>query len=281
MEEKQFALSFQYNALKDDIVKCMKIIVNWNDALFMKINPDKTELMLCRPPSLNSEVIINGMIYDDQCIRFSDSEKNVGVNLDCNLTLDNHVNKVTSHSYKILRDVSQIKKFLSKERLQTLVHAIVTSRLDYCNSLFTGLTKNNIRKLQKVQNRAASLICGVRKGDSVKNTLQTLHWLRVEERIAFKTLLLVQKVLRNKCSSNLALKYRCFNGRPDDSLTLQVPDFSTKYGRRTFQYVGSKLWNALPLHIRCEEDTERFKSQLKTLLFDNYTDLLSKAYRYC
>ena len=164
---KQFALSFQYNVLKHDIVKCMNLIVKWNDALFMKINPDKTELMLCRPPSLNSEVIINGMIYDDQCIRFSDSVKNVGVNLDCNLTLDNHVNKVTSHSYKILRDVSQIKKFLSKERLQTLVHAIVTSRLDYCNSLFTGLTKNNIRKLQKVQNRAASLICGLRKGDSV------------------------------------------------------------------------------------------------------------------
>ena len=39
---KQFALSFQYNVLKHDIVNCMDMIVNWNDALFMKINPDKT-----------------------------------------------------------------------------------------------------------------------------------------------------------------------------------------------------------------------------------------------
>ena len=185
--------------------------------------------MLCRPPSLNNEVIINGIIYDDQCIRFSDSVKNVGVNLDCNLTLDNHINQVTSHSYKILKDISQIKKFLSKERLQTLVHAIVSSRLDYCNSLFTGLSKNNIEKLQKVQNRAASLICGLKRGDSVSATLQTLHWLRVEERIAFKTLLLVHKVLRNRCSSNLVLDYRYFNGRPEDSLSLQVPECRTKW----------------------------------------------------
>ena len=90
----------------------------------MKINPDKTELMLCRPPSLNSEVIINGIIYKDQCIRFSDTVKNVGVTLDCNMTLDTHINKITSHSYKILKDIAQIKKFLSKGRHQTIAHAL-------------------------------------------------------------------------------------------------------------------------------------------------------------
>ena len=119
------------------------------------------------------------------------------------------------------------------------------------------------------------------KGDSVRNTLQTLHWLRVEERIAFKTLLLVHKVLRNRCSSNLALNYRTFNGRPGDYMLLQVPDCNTKHGRKTFQFVGSKLWNALPLQMRCEENTEHFKKQLKTLLFDGFTDFMSKAYRYC
>ena len=257
------------------------MIVNWNDALFMKINLDKTELMLCGPPSLNSKVTISGIIYGDQCIRFSDNVKNVGVTLNCNMTLDAHINKVTSHSYKILRNIAQIKKFLSKGYLQTLVHAIVTSRLDYCNSLFTGLSQSNLEKLQKLQNRAAKLICGLRSRESVTAAIQSLHWLRVEERIAFKTLLLVHKVLRNRCSSNLVLDYRCFNERPDDSLLLQVPECRTKYGRRTFQFVGSKLWNALPLHMRCEDDTENFKKQLKTLLFASYADLMSKAYRYC
>ena len=231
------------------------MIVNWNDALFMKINLDKTELMLCGPPSLNSKVTISGIIYGDQCIRFSDNVKNVGVTLNCNMTLDAHINKVTSHSYKILRDIAQIKKFLSKGYLQTLVHAIVTSRLDYCNSLFTGLSQSNLEKLQKLQNRAAKLICGFGSSESVPAAIQSLHWLRVEERIAFKTLLLVHKVLRNRCSSNLVLDYRCFNGRPDDSLLLQVSECRTKYSRRTFQFLGSKLWNALSLHMQCKDDS--------------------------
>ena len=86
--------------------------------------------MLCRLPSLNIEVIINGMIYEDQCIRFSDTVKTVGVTLDWNITLDAHINKVTSHSYKILRDIVQVKKFLSKESPQALVYAI--EQLLYC-----------------------------------------------------------------------------------------------------------------------------------------------------
>ena len=77
------------------------------------------------------------------------------------------------------------------------------------------------------------------------------------------------------------LDYRCLNGRPNDSLLLQAPECRTKHGRITFQFVRSKLWNALPLHMRCEDDTENFKKQLKTLLFASYADLMSKAYRYC
>ena len=102
---KTFALSFQFQVLRYDVGSCMRKIVEWSHAHFMKINPDKTELLLLYPPSLNREVVIKGIIFDGQCIRFSEYVKNVGVWIDKNLNLDKHTNNIVSHCYKIITDI--------------------------------------------------------------------------------------------------------------------------------------------------------------------------------
>ena len=66
---------------------------------------------------------------------------------------------------------------------------MISSRLDFCNSLFYGLNSSCINKLQKVQNAAVRLITKKSKRDSVLKDLRELHWLRVEERIWYKILL--------------------------------------------------------------------------------------------
>ena len=202
----------------------------------------------------------------------------MGVWVDQNLSMEKHINSVVSHSYKILRDISRIKKYLDRKDLEQIVHAVVIFRIDYCNSLFVNLSKEQLFKLQKVQNSAARLILGKRRRDSAKAALYELHWLNVEARVSFKILLLVFKVVRGMC--NMKLTYKNFNGRPDDYLLLETPHFKTKYGKRTFEYNGSRLWNALPLKIRVEEDVEVYKKLVKTLLFTNYDELMRDAFKY-
>ena len=275
---RTFALTFQFSILKYEIAKCMKQVIDWSFAHFMKINPDKTEIALFRPASLNNQVIINGVFIEEQCIRFSEEIKNVGVWLDQNLTMAAHINIVVSHCYKILRDVSRIKKYLQKCHLERLVHAIITHRLDYCNSLFVNVGRDNIYKLQKVQNAAARLILGKRRRDSATAALQELHWLNVEARITFKILLLVYKVIRGQC--NMQLTYKSFNGRPDDYLLLETPNFKTNYGKRLFEYNGSRLWNALPVHIRSEDQIEKYKTAVKTMLFTGHERFKQIAFKY-
>ena len=61
-----------------------------------------------------------------------------------------------------------------------LIHAVITSRIDYCNSLFFNLSNSNLYKLQKVQNAAARTVERIGKRNSVSETITNLHWLRVE-----------------------------------------------------------------------------------------------------
>ena len=277
---KQFALTFQFDVMNNEIINCLRSIIDWSNAHFMKINPDKTEILLLRPSSLNREVIINGVIFEGECIRFSTEVKNVGVWIDKNLNMDKHINHIVSHCYKILKDIGRIKKCLQQDHLERIVHAVISSRLDYCNSLFMNINKDNTYKLQKVQNAAAKLILGKRRRDSASLVLKQLHWLNVEARITFKLLLIVYKVLRGKCSNNLNLQYKSFNGRPDDYLLLRTPTFKTSYGSRIFEFNGSRLWNALPTCVRAEEDIEQYKKKLKTLLFEGCNELKKRAFKY-
>ena len=143
-----------------------------------------------------------------------------------------------------------------------------------------NISKHNIQKLQKLQNSAAKLILGKRRRDSATEARRELHWLNIEARVTFKILLIVHKLLRGKCSSNLSLRYKNFNGRPDDYLKLHTPNFRTAYGTRVFEYNGSRLWNSLPLNIRAEEDTVKFKAMIKTLLFDGHEKLKQDAFKY-
>ena len=246
----------------------------------MKINADKTELLLLRPSSLNKQVIIKGIIMGEQCIRCSEEVKNVGVHIDSNLTLEKHINNIVSHCYKILKDIGRIKKCLKKDHLERLVHAVISTRMDYCNSLFVNLAQCNLHKLQKLQNSAAKIILGRRRRDSATAALKELHWLNVDARITFKILLLAHKVIKGKSSENLTLPYKKFNGRESDDFLLETPVFKTKYGKRLFAYNASRLWNALPWEMRIEEDIKKYKRELKTLLFEGCNELKRSAFKY-
>ena len=59
---------------------------------------------------------------------------------------------------------------------------------------------------------------------------------------------------------------------------LETKAVNTKYGKRTVSYTGPKLWNALPLDIREENNIEKFKQKVKTLLFEGTVKFLEYAY---
>uniref|UniRef100_A0A673GVL3 WD repeat-containing protein 26 n=1 Tax=Sinocyclocheilus rhinocerous TaxID=307959 RepID=A0A673GVL3_9TELE len=98
---------------------------------------------------------------------------------------------------------SRLKSFLSFHDLEKVIHAFITSRLDYCNSLYFCLSQLSIARLQMVQNAAARLLTRAKKTDHITPILASLNWLPVHFRIQFKMLLFVFKALNGQAPSYL------------------------------------------------------------------------------
>ena len=146
---KSFPLFLQFNVISSDIPQIITTISTWMKRFSLKMNVDKTEVIVFLPPSMRQPSIINGAVLaDGTCIRFSKSAKNLGVYLDQRLSLHSHVSQVSSHCHLLLRNIRKIRNLLSQKQVEVLVHAIISSKLDYCNSIFYGI-KNVYRFYKK------------------------------------------------------------------------------------------------------------------------------------
>ena len=83
--------------------------------------------------------------------------------MDPDLSFEYHIKQITRTAFFHLRNIAKIRKFLSKDDAEKLIHAFVTSRLDYCNVLFSGLPITYLKNVQRVQNAAARLLTRKRK----------------------------------------------------------------------------------------------------------------------
>ncbi len=201
----------------------------------------------------------------------SSTVKNLGVILDSNLSFENHISHVTKTAFFHLRNISKLRNMLSVSDAEKLVHAFMTSRLDYCNALLGGCPASSINKLQIVQNAAARVLTRSRKYDHITLILQSLHWLPIKFCISYKILLLTYKALNGSAPAyltNLLSRYNPIRSlRSQNSGLLVVPRIakSTK-GGRTFSYLAPNSGIAFLITFGVQTHS-LFKSRLKTHLF--------------
>ncbi len=114
---------------------------------FLLLNSDKTEILLIGPKD-SPQNLLDYNLQLDGCNVTSSTVKNLGVILDSNLSFENHISNVTKTAFFHLRNISKLRNMLSVSDAEKLVHAFMTSRLDYCNALLGGCPASSINKLQ-------------------------------------------------------------------------------------------------------------------------------------
>ena len=108
--------------------------------------------------------------------------RDLGVIFDQSLSSDDYISGVCRSTHFHLRNIGRIRSLLSYDSYKAtaqLLHALITTRIDYCNSLLHNLPKCSIARLQKIQNKAARILTRTPRCDHITEVLINLHWLKV------------------------------------------------------------------------------------------------------
>ncbi|KAF7246934.1 Transmembrane protease serine 12 [Varanus komodoensis] len=192
-DDTQLYLSFSTNPGEAVAVlnRCLAEVMGWMRANKLKLNPDKTEVLLVGGSGFGEgelNLVLNGV-----ALPLRDKVRSLGVLLVPELSLEAQVTAVARSAFFQLRLIHQLRPYLEYDCLATVTHALVTSRLDFCNALYVGLPLKTVRILQLVQNRAARLLTGTGRYVHMTPVLCQLHWLPIEVQVQFKVLVMTYK----------------------------------------------------------------------------------------
>ena len=196
--------------------------------------------------------------------------------IDSNLNLKTNITKKCQTSVLNIFRIRCIRRYLTQDACEVLVHGLVMSHLDYCNSLYYGLPDCDLNRLQRVQSITCKLVLNRSKYDSCTKCFTQLHWLPIRPLVQHKILTMVHNCLNLRAQEYLRnlLTYRS-EIRPSRGLRselnykfLQVPRMKLKpFVVRLFRVAGPTLWNNIPDELRHIDDPNVFKKSIKTFLF--------------
>ena len=152
----------------DKLSHCLEDVKRWLSTNKLKLNPDKTEFIVFGSKSQHENLLGN-------LISPIDAVRNLGVWFDPDFSFSCHVMKVCKACFAHVWGVKQLRGHLTHEAALMAANALVGSRLDYCNSLFRGLSALDLRKLQCVQNSLARIVANTTKYSHITPVRKALH----------------------------------------------------------------------------------------------------------
>ena len=263
----------QVSSVFQDLIKD---VGSWCSSRRLQLNARKTEIIwfglpsnLSRLDPVHMRLQLDGSIVDP-----SDTVRDLGFYFDSELSMRQHISRLTRTCFFHLRRLRSIRRQLGSDVVKRLVSSFVLSRIDYSNGLFAGLPDVALEPLQRVQNAAARLVMNLKPSDHITQALIHLHWLPVRQRILYKLCLMVYKSLNNQAPSYLSELFNPISNIPSRSTLrsattceLDIPRTRLYFGERAFSVAGAREWNKLPSNLRSIPDIDLFKRLLKTHFF--------------
>jgi len=278
-DDTQLYLSFDYNDPSSQLEcleamqRCVSLVKYWMTQNKLKLNDDKTEVIFISSRFCQKPSALDKFAVDSTVIQPATAVRNIGVMFDNTMAMSEQVTAICRAAHFHLRNIGRIRKCITYEACDKLIHAFVTSRIDCCNSVLYGLPASQLNRLQRMIHIAARILTLTPPSSHMTPILKNLHWLPIEQRIHYKILLLTFKALNGLAPqylSSLLQPYsvEAYALRSNDNNKLVQPKARTKtYGERAFACAAPTLWNRLPVEIRSITSVNCFKTSIKTLLF--------------
>ena len=277
-DDTQFYFSIEnVEEAKNKIGSLLLDIKMWMAKRKLKLNDGKTEIIVIRGNSRQARYNDLGVLnVGDAQLMPVESVRDLGVFFYSSLSFVQHVNFLVKNCNYHIRNLYMVKKFLDRPSLLALVHSLVLSRVDYCNSLYVAIPKYLLRKLQSILNRTARMIFAVPPRTPTTSYLIELHWLPIVARIEFKLCVMTFKAVKYGEPSYLAdmllplvhdSNVELRSG--DDPFRMVEPRAlgGRSFAARSFSFSAPRLYNRLPVELKNLASVNSFRERLKTFLF--------------
>ena len=163
----------------------------------LKINDSKTEFIIFQSPLLKQNLSDLSVSVGDMHVSPSSRVRDLCVVFDQYLTFHDHISGICRSTHFHLRSIGSIRNLLTFDATAQLIHALITTRLDFCNNILYNLLNNKIERLQRTQNQAARMLKRIPRRNHITPILRELHWLKIHDIIIWKILLLTHKAVNN------------------------------------------------------------------------------------
>ena len=160
-DDTQLYISFDSSDADNSLVTLSSILDSvhaWLTANRLSVNPAKTEYLIIGTPQQRSKLLTTSISFQGTDLIPTDSTRNLGVVFDKDLSLKKNISSICKTSYYHIRQLRQVRSSLDTNSAIILANSLVSSKLDYCNSLYYGLPAASLDKLQRVQNSLARVV---------------------------------------------------------------------------------------------------------------------------
>ena len=124
----------------EQLQQCICEIGNWMNQNRLKLNEDKTEFLIVGTAKQRAKMLFDSIHVGDVDIKSSACVRNLGVIIDAELTMKNQVDSICKSCYHYIRNICLLRPYLTISAAKTIVHSVISSRLDYCNSVLIGIS---------------------------------------------------------------------------------------------------------------------------------------------
>jgi hypothetical protein len=250
--------------------ECICAVKAWLATSLLSLNPSKSEFTIFGTASLLQKCQLSQLVVGNEFIPFSPKVRDLGITLDSSLDLRAHIAGVCSKSFMRLRLVNRLRKIVPSHHYSMLVNSLVLSNLEFCSSIYFGVNKRELLRLQSILNASLKSIHGLRKYDHLGVLRRQSNWLNMEQRILFRTACITYIALTRNAPQYikqlLSKKESARQLRSSQMNLLTSPRVNSVIGSRSFHISAPSFWNTLPLTIRESDSLTRFKSSLHRYL---------------
>ena len=257
-----------YGTLVKNLNDDLKNIHTWLAKNKLQPHPTKTVMMFIGSPyNLKNRIGEATVFFGDKPVPLAHSLESLEVEIDENLSLEKHIDKICKKASASIRAIKRAKPHVDINILQTIYKALVQPYFNYCSTLWGNCGKLLQDKLQRFQSRAARVITGASYDERSHDILNTQSWETLDNRINKSKAVFMYKVLNDHAAPGLRESFykrnvtqNTYNLR-DSENDLTLPKPRTEYLRRSFKYSGAMLWNDLSSAAKSADTLDCFKRE--------------------